>query len=369
MSDNCRIFAEHYNETMKEPKVSLVFPCWHAAQHMPHVLEDLQAQTFKEFEAILVNDGDDSQIEAMEAIAAQDSRIRIVRLEQNSGVAAARNAGTDTVTTNWVTYPDPDDRFGPNYVKSLYEAVDGTGVEMACGGITYYDVDSDNYSYIFLKIENSPMVLNFATGYELMSHSWIYSIVWNKLYNIDLIRKNGLYHDVNFKNNQDVDFNLRYFPFVKTVSLIYDCEYVYYWYTDISNYKRYNPLLMQNKLDNIYRRAQLHRQLGWTEERINKIKEHEFVSASLRICKNLYAIDSPLSVDEATTKIQAELFDQPEIVNAVLKYDFGKDRFWQLFQWLVRKGNARLLAIVFKVLVVGKRHFNKLYQITKPFFR
>lgn len=354
---------------MKTPKVSLVFPCWHAAQHMPHVLEDLQAQTFIEFEAILVNDGDDSQTEAMEAIAAKDDRICIIRLEQNSGVAAARNAGTNAATTNWVTYPDPDDRFGPNYVKSLYEAVDGTGVEMACGGFSICDVNSGNCSETFIKIESSPMVVNFATGYELMSHSWIYSIVWNKLYNIDLIRKNGLNHDVNFKNNQDVNFNLRYFPFVKNVSLIYDCGYDYYRYIDISNSNRYNPQLMQNKLDNIYRRAQLHRQLGWTEERINKIKEHEFVSASLRICKNLYAIDSPLSVDEATTKIQAELLNQPEIVNAILKRDFGKDRFWQLFQWLVRKGDARLLAIVFKVLVAGKRRFGKLYTITKPFYR
>lgn len=104
-------------------KVSLVIPCWHAAQHMPHVLEDLQAQTFKDFEAILVNDGDDSQVESMELIASKNSRIRIVRLYQNSGVSAARNAGTDIAQAPWVGYADPDDRFGPNYLQSLYKAV------------------------------------------------------------------------------------------------------------------------------------------------------------------------------------------------------------------------------------------------------
>lgn len=350
-------------------KVSLVFPCWHSAQHMPHVLEDLQAQTFPDFEAILVNDGDDCQTEVMEAIAAQDSRIRIIRIEQNSGVAAARNAGTDAVTTNWVTYPDPDDRFGPNYIKSLYEAVDGTGVEMVCGGFTKYDVDSNKYSSAPIQVEHSPKVLNFATGYELMLPFWIFTMSWNKLYNMEIIRKNGLYQDVNFKNNQDYDFNIRYFPFVKNAGLISDCEYVYYQYTDISNTSRYNPQFMQNKHDIIYRRARLHRQLGWTEERINEVKEYEFASVGLNMCRQLFSIDSPLSIDDATKKIQAELFGQPEIVNAIFKKNFGKYRQGQLFQWLVRKGNARRLAIVFKVLVVSKRHFGKLYKITKSFYR
>ncbi len=85
------------------PRVSLVFPCYHAGHHMQHVLDDLQAQTFKEFEAILVNDGDDSQTEAMKEIASKDNRIRIVHRDRNGGVAAARNSGTEAVTTQWVT--------------------------------------------------------------------------------------------------------------------------------------------------------------------------------------------------------------------------------------------------------------------------
>ena len=90
------------------PKVSLVFPCWHAAKHMPHVLEDLQAQTFKDFEAILVNDGDDSQIPAMEEIAAKDNRIRIINRPDNGGASSARNSGMDIAKSPWIIFPDPD---------------------------------------------------------------------------------------------------------------------------------------------------------------------------------------------------------------------------------------------------------------------
>ena len=153
---------------MHTPKVSLVFPCWHAAQHMSHILEDLQAQTFKDFEAILVSDGDDSQLEAMESIAAKDSRIRIVRLEKNGGAAAARNAGTDAVTTEWVTYPDPDDRLGPNYVRSLFEAVDDKGVEMACGGCRRVKVDTGETRLCDIGVDNSPEILKMEEGYEKM---------------------------------------------------------------------------------------------------------------------------------------------------------------------------------------------------------
>lgn len=351
------------------PKLSLVFPCWHAAQHMQHVLEDLKAQTFPDFEAILVNDGDDSQNEVMEQIAAQDRRIHIIRIQQNSGVAVARNAGTDAATTEWVTYPDPDDRFGPNYVRSLYEAVDGTGVEMACGGRTTFFVKTKLYTHQYIKIDNCIEVMDMALGYEHILSSYVQGAPWNKLYNIEIMRKNGLSQDRKFLNKQDYAFNLKYYPYVKKVGLIKDCDYIYYSYDEGNNSKRYNPHLINNLYEIVNMSEQFHRLLKWPEKRIVDCKNTDLSYFGLIILENLFAFDSPLSLNDVSKKIQAELLEQPEIVNAILKKDFRKDRIQKLIQRLVRFGNARLLALTFKILVIGKRRFGVLYKITKSYFR
>lgn len=351
---------------MSRPKVSLVFPCWHAAQHMQHVLEDLQAQTFKDFEVIMVNDGDNGQVEAMEAIAAQDSRIRIINLPQNRGVAAARNAGTDAVTSEWVTYPDSDDRIGPNYVKSLYEAVDGAGVEMACGGFTMFYASTGKYENHFIKINNSP-VMGIVEGYEQIMP--LKGTVWNRLYNMEIIRSNRLRQDVNFKTMQDCAFNMTYYPFVKQVGLVNNCDYIYYSVDYGTNGSRYNYLYLQNYLKLLDLQENFHRQIGWSELQVIKKTDKDISYRLSKILQNYYAIDSPLSIGEITKIIEFDLLGNSRIVKAILQQDYGNDYLMRLLQYLVRIDNARLIALTFKVFVAGKRRWGSLYYKIKPFFR
>lgn len=350
-------------------KLSLVFPCYHAAQYMDRVLEELQAQTFKDFEAILVNDGDDSQVEAMERIAAQDNRIKIVHRKENGGVAAARNSGTDAVSSHWVTYPDPDDRFGSNYVRSLFEAVDGKDVEMACSGFSWFSVRSGKIKERFIGIDSSPLFLEMSKGYEIMWKYGVCGTAWNKLYSMKVIHENKLHQDTSFMNWQDAHFNQIYFPFVRRVGLVKDCGYVYHSYDSGTNTLRYNPNYLKNRIFIIGLREQFHRRLGWPEQRIIDAKRRELASEAIIMFKNLLAFDNHLTVNEASQKIKSELLSQPEIVDAVLQADFGKDYLQRLTQLLVRIGNARFAAITFKTLANGKRRFSNLYERMKPFVR
>lgn len=354
---------------MKEPKVSLVFPCWHAAQHMPHVLEDLQAQTFKEFEAILVNDGDDSQMEAMEAIAAQDSRIRIIRLEQNSGVAAARNAGTDAVTTNWVTYPDPDDRFGPNYVKSLYKAVDGTGVEMACGGFTQLIVENGGIYNQFIKTVNDPMTTDIAAGYELMLSSEVFYSAWNKLYNIGIMLNNRLRQDSHFQIAQDYAFNMNYFTFCKKVGLVSNCDYIYYYNQRGSNGSQFHPFFFQYRLEIIDLREHFHRHIGWAESRIAEMRQSETVEQSLQYVKRFYAYGSPLPLQVVVKEIEKNYFSQPGLVDTVLKTDPGDDFVKRIFRILTKLGSPYIMAVTFRIMLAVRSQFPLLYARKRNLLR
>ena len=354
---------------MPEPKVSLVFPCYHAGKHMPHVLDDLQAQTFTDFEVILVNDGDDSQLEAMETIAAMDSRIRIVSLPHNRGVAAARNAGTDAATTEWVTYPDPDDRLGPNYIKSLYEVSNGTDVDMVCGGYTKFIVEENKEEQHSIHIESNLRTMDIASAYELMLQPIAYPYAWNKLYSISLVRENMLHQDESIKTSQDYAFNMVYFMYVKKVGLTQNCDYTYYKYPDGSNSRRYHNRLMQLWITITDLRTQFHQHIGWTEQQVKQYKQKDLCMAALKLCKNIFAYDSSLTYRQKVKEIQTEIMDNQEVVNAVIQADFGNDHIWNLHQRLISSGNARLTAYTLGVLYSIKRRLPNTYLRFRPLFR
>ena len=346
---------------MHIPKVSLVFPCWHAAQHMPHILEDLQAQTFRDFEAILVSDGDDSQLEAMESIAVKDSRIRIVRLEKNSGAAAARNAGTDAVTTEWVTYPDSDDRFGPNYVRSLFEAVAGKEVEMACGGFRRVWMDTEETKFSCLDVDGSPEIIDMAEGYEKMRVINGHGYVWNKLYNMEILRKYSIRQDVRIIVGEDLQFNFRFFPMVKRISLIKDCDYIYQQYRSVGLQvtSRYCPNYLRLWQEIIVLSMHYHRQIGWGEEKVEGARNLMLVQVIRRMFRNMFFLNSPLTVKESITKLQTEFFDQTEYVNLIKQGHSGKNLLLRLIQLLTRTNSARMTAIIFSAIGFVARILNK----------
>lgn len=109
--------------------VSVVIPAWNAAASLPGTLASLRAQTFTAWEAIVVDDGStDATAEVASAAAADGSRCRLVRLPENRGVSAARNAGLAAARGDWVLFLDADDRIEPAHLASLLRRAQEPGV-------------------------------------------------------------------------------------------------------------------------------------------------------------------------------------------------------------------------------------------------
>jgi len=97
--------------------VSVVIPAYNAASHLPATLRSASAQTFRDLEIIVVDDGSDDDTSAVaEAHAALDHRIRIIRCA-NGGVARARNIGIDHSRGRFVAPLDADDLWHPRKLE------------------------------------------------------------------------------------------------------------------------------------------------------------------------------------------------------------------------------------------------------------
>lgn len=100
----------------RAPWVSVIIPCYNTAAFVGETLASLFAQTFTDFEAIVVNDGS-PDTEALERVLAPyRERIRYVR-QENRGLAGARNAGLQLARGSYIALLDSDDVWEPEYLR------------------------------------------------------------------------------------------------------------------------------------------------------------------------------------------------------------------------------------------------------------
>ncbi len=105
---------------MESAKVSIIIPVFKAEKTLCKCLDSIVAQTLSEWEGILVDDGSpDACGQICDEYATKDSRFRIIH-QQNAGVSAARQAGLETVTGEYVIHSDPDDWVEPQMLEELY---------------------------------------------------------------------------------------------------------------------------------------------------------------------------------------------------------------------------------------------------------
>ena len=103
------------------PEVSVIIPAYRATAYIAEALDSVFAQTFHEFETVVVNDGC-PDTEALErALAPYLSRIVYVKLAKNIGLAAARNAGIRAAASPYLALLDADDVWEPNYLETQLE--------------------------------------------------------------------------------------------------------------------------------------------------------------------------------------------------------------------------------------------------------
>lgn len=101
------------------PKISVIVPVYKAEKYLERCVDSILAQTFADFELILVNDGSpDSSGAICDAYTAKDSRVKVIHKE-NGGVSAARNTGLDAAKGEFVAFVDSDDYVEPDYLRVL----------------------------------------------------------------------------------------------------------------------------------------------------------------------------------------------------------------------------------------------------------
>lgn len=115
--------------------ISIIIPIYNSAKTLNRCFESLKAQTYRNFEVILVNDGstDDTEV-VCKKIAGEDGRFHYF-YQDNGGVSKARNLGLMQAKGEWVTFVDADDWIEPNMLETM--AANSVGVDIVSVNVSF----------------------------------------------------------------------------------------------------------------------------------------------------------------------------------------------------------------------------------------
>jgi len=119
------------------PTVSVIIPAYNVTAFITDALDSLRAQTYRDFETIVVNDGCPDSANLERVLEAYRSEIIYIR-QQNQGVAAARNTALRAARTPLVALLDPDDMWEPEYLEvQTGQLASNPGTGVACANVTF----------------------------------------------------------------------------------------------------------------------------------------------------------------------------------------------------------------------------------------
>lgn len=120
-----------------QPKVSVIVPVYNTEKYLERCLQSIMAQTLKDIEIIIVDDGSKEACANMcDDFAKLDERIKVIH-KANGGLGYARNTGLEAATGSYVGFVDSDDYIEPNMCEDLYEAAAKQGADLVISGFCF----------------------------------------------------------------------------------------------------------------------------------------------------------------------------------------------------------------------------------------
>ncbi len=210
------------------PAISIVANFYNSEKYIDKLIKSVLAQTFTDWELIAVNDcspGRDSEI--LHRWENKDSRIRVIDLQQNIGLARAKKVGIDAANGEYIAFTDGDDWFEKDALSTLYSSATNTGSDIVI--MEYYRVyplgvkrrislclDSSDYNRRIGQKEFLERFYNIWLG-----GTRLLSAYWSKFYKADKLKSfNFEFSSKEDTYAEDLDFTRHFLPTLDSVTFI-----------------------------------------------------------------------------------------------------------------------------------------------------
>lgn len=234
---------------VSSPLISVIVPVYKVERYLPRCIESILAQTYSNFELILVDDGtpDRSGI-ICDRYAEKDSRIRVIHKE-NGGVSTARNAGIDAAKGEWITFVDSDDWVTDDYLDVLVSPLKKNNYDLIVGLLELRSIRIRTYSkdqsVTTPEEMNSPRILEMVDSMEFCGPC-------HKLFLQKYISEKNIRFPVGIAIAEDTVFVNDYLTYCKNIFVTGERIYFYNRSNEFSITRKYPYFEERCNWDRVY---------------------------------------------------------------------------------------------------------------------
>ena len=207
-------------------KVSIIVPVYNGEKVLPHCIESIINQDYKDIEIILIDDGSkDDSFRIISDYAKKDDRIVPVH-KQNSGVSSTRNMALDMATGDYIQFIDVDDWLPFDSTKMMVRAIEEEKTDLVVADF-YRVVDGKSTKKGSIRKGGIMTLGEYADRMLLTPADFYFGVLWNKLFKKQIIDEFRIRMDENISMSEDAIFNLQYLEHVRLISILKSPVYYY----------------------------------------------------------------------------------------------------------------------------------------------
>lgn len=205
-------------------RISIIIPVYNAEKYLEKCLDSIIPQITNDDEIILIDDcSKDSSLAICKEYETKNNNIKVIS-QKCGGPSKTRNVGIENAQGQYLAFIDSDDYLGKNYISKMLENVEKYDLKV-CGYSFVIEETNNATSKIFDDNESREISKNeiiFLYEKELLS------LVWNKIYHANIIKKNNIRFDESVTKGEDLLFNLDYILHINTPIYVINEELYYY---------------------------------------------------------------------------------------------------------------------------------------------
>ena len=207
--------------------ITVIVPVYKVEPYLSRCVDSILAQTFTDFELILVDDGSPDKCGAIcDEYAEKHAHIHVIH-QPNGGLSAARNAGIEWAFSNsdskWLAFIDSDDWVHPKYLEFLYRAAQENNVKIS---VCEYK-ETDTLKPVDSSVEFKAQIVN-GIDFWCSEKNVIATVAWNKIYQKDIFYA-CRYPVGKIHEDEYVTYKLLY----QTRNIVYVKVPLYYYYHNL----------------------------------------------------------------------------------------------------------------------------------------
>lgn len=189
---------------MNVMKVSIITPSYNSALYIKNTIASVQAQTLRDWEMIIVDDGSiDNSADIIRDIAINDSRIKLIQKE-NGGSASARNVGLKQAKGDYIQFLDADDTIAYDKLERQVELMDQKGLDVTYTDYKLTQSDGMTHSQLMgFRLNLFKLLAGWGVFGTIPLHAF--------LYRHSFLTKHDIKNTSEVKEREDWDFHIKVF--------------------------------------------------------------------------------------------------------------------------------------------------------------